>query len=141
MESERVSTILEWPVLRNVKEVQSFLGFMNFYCRFIHTYFKVTAALFKQTKCPKQGEKCPPFEWTKDAQTTFDDLKWSFTTAPLLSHFDPRLPCQVEPDTSTYAVAAILSQLHDNGLWHPIVYWSHKLVDYYYYSSFEVYAV
>lgn len=129
MEPEWVSTILEWPMPKNVKEVQSFLGFANFYCWFIYAYSKITAALFELMKGMKKGEACVPFIWSVSAQCAFDDLKKSFTTAPLLAHFDPSLPCQVEPDVSTFAVAAILLQLYNNGLWHPIVYWSCKLID------------
>ena len=61
MESEWVATILEWSVPRNIKEVQSFLSFANFYQRFIYTYLKVATTLFNLTKGPKKGEKCTPF--------------------------------------------------------------------------------
>ena len=61
MEPEQVATILEWPVPRNIKEVQSFLGFANFYQKFIYAYSKVAAALFNLIKGPKKGENHASF--------------------------------------------------------------------------------
>ena len=116
MESEWVTTILEWPVPRNIKEVQSFLGFANFYQRFIYIYSKVATTLFNLTKGLKKGEKHTPFVWTNDTQVTFEELKKHFTMEPLLQHFHSALPCQMKSDTFTFTVAAILLQLHNNGL-------------------------
>ena len=45
MDSAKISTIINWPTLVNVKNVQSFLEFMNFYKRFIYDYSKIAASL------------------------------------------------------------------------------------------------
>jgi hypothetical protein len=45
MDSEKVKVILDWPVPTSVKELQSFLGFVNFYCRFVDNYSGITKAM------------------------------------------------------------------------------------------------
>ncbi|EDN10041.1 hypothetical protein HCAG_05844 [Histoplasma mississippiense (nom. inval.)] len=129
MEPDRVSTIVEWPTPKSIKEVQSFLGFANFYRRFIKSFSSIAAPLFELTKGSKKGERKATFMWTESAQSAFNELKSRFLRAPLLAHFDPARRIQIEPDASTFAVAAILSQLQDDGHWHPVAFWSRKLID------------
>ena len=117
----RVETIKNWPVPISVKELQSFLGFANFYRRFIGGYAKVTVPL---TDLLKEGQS---FEWTDAAQSAFDSLKTRYTTAPILRHFDPALKIRIETDASQFAIAAILSQLFEDGKWHPVAFVSKKL--------------
>src|SRR5260370_23457352 len=50
MDPAKVSTIMEWPELQKVKDVQAFLGFMSFYWRFIHGYAEITLPLTKLCK-------------------------------------------------------------------------------------------
>ncbi|EDN02416.1 hypothetical protein HCAG_00280 [Histoplasma mississippiense (nom. inval.)] len=85
--------------------------------------------LFELTKGSKKGERKATFMWTESAQSAFNELKSRFMRAPLLAHFDPARRIQIEPDASTFAVAAILSQLQDDGHWHPVAFWSRKLID------------
>jgi len=47
----------------------------------------------------------------------------------VLRHFDPEKKIRIETDASIYAVSGILSQLFENGLWHPIAFWSRKMID------------
>ncbi len=49
-------------------------------------------------------------------------------TAPILRHFDPTKKIRIETDASIFALVAILSQLFEDGLWHPIVFWSRKMI-------------
>ena len=69
----------------------------------------------------------PLFKWTPAAQEAFDRLKYLFTSAPILRHFDPDLQITLQPDTS---LSGIISQPHldHNGHSppHPVVYWSRK---------------
>ena len=50
MDSAKISTIINWPTLINVKDVQSFFKFMNFYRRFIYDYNKIATLLTHFTK-------------------------------------------------------------------------------------------
>ena len=119
MDSAKTQVISDWPVPKNVKEVQSFLGFANFYRRFIANYSDIVVPLTRLTR------KDTPFIWSPACQTAFEGLKHAFTTAPVLIHFDPKLPIVVETDGSDYAIAAILSQVTvEDGDLHPVAFHS-----------------
>ena len=60
MDQEKVKAVTEWPEPKNLKEVQAFLGFANFYQRFIPNYLKVVTPLTTLTK------KEQPFNWGKE---------------------------------------------------------------------------
>lgn len=129
MEASRVSAIVEWPAPTSIREVQVFLGFANFYRRFIQAYSRVAKPI---SDLLRTKEKSMIFEWTKAAEEAFQSLKASFTTAPILRHFDPGRPIRVETDASGFAVAGILSQFFEEGAhtaWHPIAYFSKKMSD------------
>jgi hypothetical protein len=64
------------------------------------------------------------FRWTQEAQSSFDELKLAFTTAPILRHFNPSLPTVVEADASDYAQGGVVSQRDpETGALHPIQAW------------------
>ncbi|KAG5730221.1 hypothetical protein E4T56_gene11659 [Termitomyces sp. T112] len=104
MDPTKVDTVLNWPPLRNVKEVQSFLGFANFYCCFINNYSGITKPLNRLTR------KDTPWDWDSKCQSVFLLLKRAFTSAPVLRHFDPSLLIVLECNASNYAITGILSQ-------------------------------
>jgi hypothetical protein len=109
MDVGKVNAILEWSEPTNVKDVQSFLGFANFYRRFVKGYSAITVPL---TELTKKGEE---FKWTSEAQKAFDKLKTAFTQAPILLTFDAEKEIVVETDSSDYALGAVLSQKGDDG--------------------------
>ena len=128
MDPSRVSAIAQWPWPDSFHDVQVFLGFANFYRRFIKWYAKIAGPLSDLLKGSKNGKKTGPFLLTDGAKEAFRLLRDAFTTAPILRHFDPRLRIRVETDASTFAIAAILSQLFEDGLWHPVAFWSRKMI-------------
>lgn len=129
MDKRRVATIQEWPKPKGYYDVQVFLGFVNFYRRFIHHYSQIAGSLTGLLKGSEKGVKSGPFLWPEAAECAFEDLKGAFMTAPLLKHFDPQLPIRIETDASLFAVAGILTQLHTNGQWHPVAFHSRKMID------------
>ena len=76
---DKVKAVKEWPVQRNIKELKSFLGLASYYRRFIKS-FSTISPLLKQTV----PEKKQTFQWTAEAQDTFDILKDTLTKAPIL---------------------------------------------------------
>ncbi|MBW0475558.1 hypothetical protein O181_015273 [Austropuccinia psidii MF-1] len=72
-------------------------------------------------------QKDSAFIFNEQALSQFQILKEAFTTAPILSHFNPSLPTIVETDASDYALCAVLSQVNDSGK-HPIAFDSCKLL-------------
>src|ERR1700726_979830 len=121
MDTAKVKAIQEWPTLQKVKDVQSFLGFANFYCRFIHGYSDVIAPMNHLT-CKNIW-----WHWSNDCQSAFDSLKSTFSSALILLHFIPGVLLIVETDSSDYTVAAILSTVASDGEVHPVAFHSHTL--------------
>ena len=128
MDTRRVETIRDWPTPKTYREVQVFLGFANFYRRFIHHYSAIAAPLTSLLKGSKDGRKTGPLEWSDNAQTAFQQLCRKFTEAPLLQHFNPSQKIRVETDASNFAVAGILSQPDDQESWRPVAFWSRKMI-------------
>jgi len=119
MADDKVKVIQDWPEPRKIKDIQSFLGFANFYRRFIFNYSDLTVPLTCLTR------KDTPWNFTKKCRTSFDTLKKAFTTAPILTQWIPGTPLIVETDASDYALAAILSTISPtNNDIHPIAFHS-----------------
>ena len=114
MAEDKIKTIQDWPEPRKVKDVQSFLGFANFYRRFIYNYSSIVIPLTRLTR------KSVPWNFSEDCRSAFRDLKKAFTTAPVLTHWMPDKQIVVETDASDYALAAILSIYTSDGELHPM---------------------
>ncbi|KAL0195414.1 hypothetical protein M9458_008986 [Cirrhinus mrigala] len=123
MDQGKVTAIQNWPQPTTIKELQCFLGFSNFYRRFIQNYSSITAPLTSLLK-----GKPRTITWNPAAHEAFQQLKKIFSTAPLLHHLDPQRPFTVEVDASTTGVGAVLSQaVGESSLLHPCAYYSRKL--------------
>ncbi|KAL0152607.1 hypothetical protein M9458_052330, partial [Cirrhinus mrigala] len=115
--------VTEWPQPTTIKELQRFLGFANFYRRFIRNYSTVASPLTSLLK-----DKPSKLKWTEEANQAFVSLKERFTTAPILRHPDPNLPFVIEVDASDCGIGAVLSQRHGQpGKLHPCAFYSRKL--------------
>jgi hypothetical protein len=121
MEPDRVTAITEWPTPTSVQDVQIFLGFANFYRRFIEGYSRITSPISALLR------KDQNFYWSSQAQEAFEELKHRFTSAPILHHFDPNLPIRLHTDASGFAISGIISQLHGTE-WHPVAFFSRKCI-------------
>ncbi|KAL0190943.1 hypothetical protein M9458_013641, partial [Cirrhinus mrigala] len=123
MDEAKVNAVRNWPRPKTLKELQRFLGFSNFYRRFIRNFSTVAAPLSSMIK---QGNT--RLTWTPAATQAYDELRLRFTTAPILHHPDPNLPFFVEVDASSTGVGAVLSQRQGQPLkTFPCAYFSHKL--------------
>ena len=103
MDPSKVDTIVNWPSFINIKDVQSFLGFANFYCRFIYGYSRLATPLTNLTR------KETPFNWSDQCQDAFEKLKKTFTSEIILRYYNPDLKIVVETDASDYVSGGILS--------------------------------
>ena len=92
IDSAKVEAIHNWEALKCVKDVQCFLGFVNFYRRFIDKYLEICQPLFQLLK------KDTPFNWSPQCETVFEQLKIAFTSTPILRHFEPELEMILETD-------------------------------------------
>ncbi len=106
MDQGKVTAVAEWPTPQTIKELQRFLGFANFYRRFIKGFSLLTAPLITLLH-----GKPKSLSWSPNAHEAFYSLKTAFSTAPILRHPDPHVPFVVEVDASTTEAGAVLSQL------------------------------
>jgi len=67
--------------------------------------------------------------WGDEQQMAFQTLKTAMVTEPTVQHFDAERPVTMETDASEYAIGAICSQPNNNGILHPVAYYSWKLKD------------
>ena len=109
MDQVKLSGIRDWPMPTMVKQVRSFLGFGNFYRKFISYYSDLARPMNDLTKKDKK------FEWTTDCQSAFETLKKRFTEKPVLLMPDHAKPFQIESDASKVASGAVITQLDSNG--------------------------
>ncbi|KAJ2926197.1 hypothetical protein H1R20_g10898, partial [Candolleomyces eurysporus] len=118
MDPTKLKGIQEWPVPTTVKQVRSFLGFGNFYRKFIRHYSDLAGPLNNLLK------KNQAFSWTPEAQEAFDTLKFRFTQEPVLKMPDQSRPFFIEADASKHATGAVLMQEDSNGDKHPVAFLS-----------------
>jgi hypothetical protein len=110
----KIQGVLDWPVPTKVKEVQSFLGFVNFYRRFIKDFSEKARPLHALTR------KAKAWAWGPDEDRAFQGLKEAVTSAPVLAFPADAGRFKLECDASNFATGAVLSQLQMDGEFHPV---------------------
>ncbi|GJP33387.1 hypothetical protein CLOM_g17931 [Closterium sp. NIES-68] len=120
IDPKKIKTIQEWKPSTNLKELQSFLGFVNYVRRFIPNMAGLSAPLTDRLK----DHDC--FWWGEKQQAAFDQLKIALTSPPVLRISDTDRPYEVVTDASDIAIGAVLLQDFDDGL-QPVAYESRKL--------------
>jgi len=122
MDPVKVTGVREWPTPENKTDIQAFLGFVNFYRRFIQDFSAKARPLFDLTHSEQV------WAWSGKEQTAFEDLKTAVTTAPVLMSPQDSEPFRVEADSSDFATGAVLSQQSTtDGKWHPVAFYSKSL--------------
>src|SRR5260221_7210709 len=123
MDPMKVHGVTEWLTPTKVKEVQSFLGFVNFYQKFICDFSDIAHPLYTLT-CKTQQ-----WVWGSPEQEVFDALKKAITSAPILT-FPSQSSCFcLECNTSNFATGAVLSQVQADGTHQPIAFMSKGFLD------------
>ena len=118
MDPAKVSMIQDWPKPRKVRDVQAFLGFANFYQRFIHDYSELTLPLNHLCK------KCTTWHFGAEEAEAFWNLKKAFGSMPVLAHWALDLPMMVEKDASDCVIVGILSVTTNDGEIRPVAFYS-----------------
>ena len=107
VDQAKVESIQKLPAPRNVRDIRSFLGHAGFYRRFIASFSAISRPL-----CHLLASDVP-FEWTSECQASFEKLKKSLISAPIIQSPDWSLPFELMCDASDYAVGAVLGQRKD----------------------------
>jgi len=118
MSDDKIKIIQDWPEPKKVKDIQSFLGFANFYRQFIFNYSDIVIPLTRLTR------KDIPWKFNSSCQDAFNSLKKAFTSAPILTHWIPNAQLIVETNALDYALAAILSVVNEDNEVHPVAFHS-----------------
>ena len=118
MSEDKVTAICDWPEPHKVKDIQSFLGFTNFYHHFIFNYSNIVVPLTWLTW------KDAPWNFSKDCRQSFNWLKEAFTTAPILTHYQPGAPITIETNALDYVITGILSITCSDGEIWPVTFYS-----------------
>ncbi|KAI0998665.1 hypothetical protein K3495_g9532 [Podosphaera aphanis] len=119
MDPDKVKAILEWEPPTSKRQLHCFLGFANFYRRFVKTFSELTRPLHGLTK------KDAAWVWTPSCESSFENLKKAFTKTPSLAVFDWSRKTVVEVDASDWACGGTLSQNFGDEL-RPVAYFSSK---------------
>ena len=102
----KIDKVVSWSEPTSTKEVQQFLGFANYYRRFICEFSQIANRL---------TERNCLFKWTPECQQSFDELKAKLTTAPVLAYPDYSKPFILDTDASDFGIGVVLLQKDNDG--------------------------
>jgi hypothetical protein len=111
----KTQAIRDWPIPTHKKDLQSFLGFMNYYRRFIKNFLEIALPLDRLV-----GDV--PWEWTTDCQSAYETLKSLVASDVTLAMPSDDGKYRVECDPSYYALGSILSQQQPDEMWRPVAF-------------------
>lgn len=117
----KVAAIVEAPPPKNVSELKSFLGMVNYYGKFLPNLSTTLASLYQLLR------KETPWRWSDEEQQAFDKVKTFLQSSNLLVHFDGDKPIVLACDASPYGVGAVLSHRMEDGTDRPIAFASRTL--------------
>lgn len=130
MDPAKVAAVVDWQAPKTRKQLQSFLGFANFYRQFIPSFAQValpiTDLLRTKGLSPTKPRPGQPIAWTSECQKAFERLKHLFAREPVLKHPDMTTPFVIQADASDVAVGAVLLQLNADNRLQPCAYTSRK---------------
>ena len=121
MEKKKVQEIVDWLVLKSVKDVQKFLSLANYYRWFVKDFAKIAKPLYEMTR------KEIKWNWREKQQKVFEELKERFTTELVLVTPDLDREIRVEVDMSDFAMGGVLSMKYEDKKWMLVAYISKLL--------------
>ena len=116
-----VQAIVDQCIPRNLPELRSFLGILNFYIKFLPN---LSSLLHPLHELLREGHR---WHWTTECECAFQSTKEKLVQAPVLAHYDPDLPLVLAADASVYGIGAVVSHRLPDGSEKPIEYASQTL--------------
>ncbi|GFU88767.1 retrovirus-related Pol polyprotein from transposon 412 [Trichonephila clavipes] len=128
---EKVSAVKNWKRPENLRELRSFLGLCTYYQKFVKGFSNIARPLHKLTESKQK------FQWTKECEDSFLQLKEALTSSPILIYPQPDKPFILHTDASNESVGAVLSQEIDGqervvAYWSQVARWIQRLNEYYF---------
>ena len=124
---KKIEAIKNWPVPRTVTEVRSFLGFMNYYRKFIPKYVQRARPINQLVSGENANKKKALVKWTEECQIAFEHLKHLCSQTPILAYANYTKPFKLHTDASEHGLGAILYQRQDDNTGRVIAYASRTL--------------
>jgi len=122
MNLSKVTVIVSWITSINLKEIQSFVKFVNFYRRFIKNFSKLVKPFTQLTR------KNTSFVWNEICVQVFDNLKKQVSSTSVLRHFNLKQQAILKIDASNYVKDEILSQYDDEKVLHSMIFYSKSMI-------------
>jgi len=122
MNFSKITVIVSWITSINLKEIQSFVKFVNFYRRFIKNFSKLVKSFTQLTR------KNTSFVWNKICVQAFDNLKKQVSSVLVLRHFDLKWQAILKIDALNYVKDEILSQYNDERVLHSMTFYSKSMI-------------
>jgi len=122
MNLSKVTVIVSWITSINLKEIQNFVRFVNFYRRFIKNFSKLVKPFTQLTR------KNTPFVWNETCVQVFDNLKKQVSSTSVLRHFDLKQQAILKIDALNYVKDEILSQYNDEKVLHSMIFYSKSMI-------------
>ena len=111
----KIDAIKNWPTSTNDMEVQSFLGFMGYFCQFIPKFTQVAWPLHELTSGENASIKKAAIQWDSRCQQAFHDLKRLCTMGPILAYADFTKPFKLHTDACGSSLGVVLYQTQEDG--------------------------
>ncbi len=122
MNLSKVTVIVSWITLINLKEIQSFVKFVNFYHHFIKNFLKLVKSFTQLTR------KNMSFVWNKIYVQVFDNLKKQVSSISILHYFNLKWQAILKIDALNYVKDEILSQYNDEKVLHLMIFYSKSMI-------------
>ena len=113
---EKIRAINSAPAPTNIAQLKSFLGLINYYCKFLPNLSNTLGPLYRLL------QKNTKWQWGPEQQSAFQISKNSLTSDCILTHFDPTKALVLACDASPYGIGAVLSHRMEDGLDKPIAF-------------------
>ena len=124
---KKIEAIVKWPRPRTVHEVRKFLGFTNYYRKFVYKYAQIARPLNKLISGENAKKKHRKVDWEEEQENSFCELKDACTKTPVLAYADYKKPFRVNTDASERGLGSVLYQKQDDSTFRVIAYASRSL--------------
>ena len=120
---EKLRAVIDAPTPRNVQQLRSFLGLLNYYSKFVPN---LASILYPLNQLLQKDRK---WSWSSDCAKAFQEAKEGLISSQVLVHYDPSLPIKVAADASAYGLGAVISHVLPDQSERPIAYASRSLTN------------
>ncbi len=122
MNLSKITVIVSWITSINLKEIQNFVRFVNFYHCFIKNFSKLVKSFTQLTR------KNTSFVWNEICVQVFDNLKKQVSSILVLRHFDLKRQAILKINALNYVKDEILSQYNDEKVFHSMIFYSKSMI-------------